>query len=128
MVRILKVKELENRKRVLLAQSDLYRQTLQLEVTNVKLALTLLKRRLQAVKSTTRLLGLAAPVVGLLFGLRRFRKREEPKASGGAGLFSRLLAGVRLLGHLRPLWQGLVQARRAAGESGEPQDFEEPSL
>ena len=52
MVRILKVKELEARKRLLLTQSEMYRQTMRLEIANVKYSAALLQRKLRFIKPT----------------------------------------------------------------------------
>jgi len=66
MVRILKVKDLEDRKRFLIARSEMYRQTLRLETANIKYSLALLKRKLDFLKTTFRVLGGAAPLAGPL--------------------------------------------------------------
>src|SRR5258708_38282917 len=113
MVRILKVKELEDRKRLLLTQSEMYRQTMRLEVANVKYSLALLKRKLHFVRSSFLALGAFAPLAGLLFA-RKNVKKEKNKAGG---LFSKLLLGVRMFSQLRPILQGFAAGKRAARES-----------
>ena len=119
MVRILKVKELEDRKRLLLAQSQMYRETIHLEVANVKFSLALLKRRLGWAKSAVGALGLAAPVIGLLLGLRGFRKSEAPRIKGRQSLFSRIMAGAHMLRQFRPLLRLFFERKRAAREEHE---------
>src|SRR5438309_2313682 len=93
MVRILKIKELQVKKRELQARSEIYRQTLTIEMTNVKLSLNLLKKRLHILKTLYRVLGFAVPVGGLLFGRR--------EASQKKGFLSRLLSGFNLATRLK---------------------------
>ena|SRR5690348_3502650 len=118
MVRILKVKELEERKRLLLTQSEMYRQTMRLEVANVKYSVALLKRKFNFLKSSYRTLGAFAPLLGLFFG----RKKAEKKAEGGS-FFSKLLAGLRMFSQLRPILQGFAAGKRAARESRERENI-----
>ncbi|GEM_PF-3403231 len=121
MVRILKVKELDDRKKLLLAQSEMYRETLRLEVANVKFALALLRRRLDFVKSAVGVVGVAAPVLGLVLGLRGFRKKDVamPMPAAKRGMFSKLMAGWQMFRRFRPLVQEFLEGRRAAREARE---------
>ena len=123
MVRILKVKEFEDRKKLLLAQSQMYRETIRLEVANVKFSLALFKRKFGFAKSAFRVLGVAAPVIGLLLGLRGFRRAEAPKFREKPSLFSRIIAGARMLRQLRPLLGLFLERRRAAREAHEGEDI-----
>lgn len=100
MVRLLKVKELEERKRFLLARSEMYRQTLTLEVANIKFSGALLKRKLRSPKSLLVLLGLAAPAAGFFMGRRRAKVKAE---AGPAAWVPRLLAGWKLVSRFAPL-------------------------
>ncbi len=99
MVRILKVKELQDRKRELRARSEIYRQTLALEVTNVRLSVALLKKQMRGLKTVTRLFGLVVPVSGLIFGRRK-------KAEGKSGFLTQLLSGLNLATQLKKLFGG----------------------
>jgi hypothetical protein len=99
MVRLLKVKELEERKRFLLASSEMYRQTLTLEVANIKFSTALLKRRLKSPKHLLMLLGLAVPVAGYVMG-RRAKATEKSRASGW---LPKLVAGWKLYQRVAPL-------------------------
>ncbi len=114
MVRLLKVKELERRKRFLLAKSEIYRQTLKLEIANVKFSTALLKRKLKARRAPFLLLGSALPLAGLFFARK---KRPEPKPS--AGLLGKLLFGIKLFGKFKPLWKnmGATPARPPARQN-----------
>jgi hypothetical protein len=118
MVRILKVKALEERKRLVLTQSEMYRQTMRLEIANVKYSVALLKRKLKFLKSGVAALGVLVPLAGLLFARRKAAKgRQPPKEQGG--IFAKLLSGVRLFRMLQPILQGFAAGRRASKQSQE---------
>ena len=122
MVRIFKVNELDDQKKLLVARSQMYRETIRLEVANVKFSLALMKRKLGFARSAVGVLGVAAPVIGLLLGLRGFRKGETPKLPGKPSLFSRIMAGAQMLRQFRPLLRLFFERRRAAGEAQERED------
>ena len=108
MVRILEVKELAKKKKELTARSEIYRQTLVLEATNIKLSVSLLKKRMRALKVVYRLLGWSVPVSGLLFGA----KNESPKQ----GLIAQFLTGFSLASRIKSLFSW--------GKTAEPQPDE----
>jgi hypothetical protein len=112
MVRILKVKELQDKKRELLARSEIHRQTLALEVSNVKMSLTLLKKRLRILKTAYRLLGIAVPIGGLLFG------HKEPDRK--KGFLSKLLSGLNVFSRVRSFFNG---AKTGHAPEPEAEDF-----
>jgi hypothetical protein len=122
MVRIFKVNELDDQKKLLVARSQMYRETIRLEVANVKFSLALMKRKLGFARSAVGVLGVAAPVIGLLLGLRGFRKGETPKLPGRQSLFSRIMAGAQMLRQFRPLLRLFFERRRSAGEAQERED------
>lgn len=101
MVRLLKVKELEERKRFLLARSEMYRQTLTLEVANIKFSAALMKRKLKSPKSALIMLGLAVPAIGFFIGRRRAKAKAA--AAGPAGLLPKMLVGLKLFSRFAPL-------------------------
>lgn len=107
MVRILKVKELEERKRLLLGRSEMYRQTMKLELANIRYSTALLKRKFNFLRASTRLLGLAVPLAGLFF----FRRRAKPAAVGN-GFLSKLFSGFKLFSQLRPFLRGIQGEHR----------------
>jgi len=106
MVRILKVKDLEEQRRLLLARSEMHRQTLKLELANIKYSTALLQRKFNVLRTSSRLLGLAVPLAGLFL----FRRRSKP-ADTGNGLLSKLFTGFKLFGHLKPFFRGLHRER-----------------
>lgn len=107
MVRIFKVKELEERKRFLLARSEMYRQTLKLELANIKYSAALLKRKFNILRTTFRMLGLAAPLTGLFL----FQKRAKPTNTGN-GFLSKLFSGFKLFRQLRPFLRTIRAGHR----------------
>jgi len=102
MVRILKVNGLEERKRLLLMRSEMHRQTLKLEAANIKYSAALFRRKFKLVRAFSRLLGVGVPLAGLFF----FRRRPKPVKTGN-GIVSKLFSGIKFLGQLRPLLQGI---------------------
>jgi hypothetical protein len=99
MVRILKVKELHRKKKELLVRSEILRETLALEVTNVRLGVALLKKRMRILKTVYRLFGVVVPIGGLLVGRKR-------KAERKSSFFSQLLSGFNLASRLKALFSG----------------------
>jgi hypothetical protein len=115
MVRILKVNELREKKSELLARSEIHRQTLTLEITNVKLGLSLIKKRMRVLKTLYRFLGFAVPIGGLLFG----HKQQERKR----GFLSKLMSGFNLATRIRSLFGGGKAAHNAPEEAEESARF-----
>ena len=72
------MKQIEERKRALIAESEIYRQTLNVEIQNLRLYSVALGQRVNRYKGLFTLLPLASSLVGMLSG-RGFRKR--PKAA-----------------------------------------------
>jgi hypothetical protein len=89
MARIFKIKELEARKRALVEESDLYRQTLRFEIHNLRLQAIAMKRR-----ATWLTLSPLWPLIPPL--LKAFFKKKERRASSRWRIFSTLLAGWQL--------------------------------
>src|SRR5690349_1988911 len=84
MARIFKVKELEAKRRALTAESEVYRQTLRLEIENLRLAAMRARRQMKSFQSVNPLLTLVAPMAASLLTKRRGRLR---------GLFTTALLG-----------------------------------
>ena len=121
MVRILKVEDLEERKRALMARSEMYRQTMRLEIANVKYGVALTRRRFGFLK----FLPVSAGVLGALAGFLFWRKRAKPGAPNGEmpGVVGRMLAAVKWVSVLRPVGSeaqspGSGRTRPRAGTCG----------
>lgn len=105
MVRILKVGKLQHRKQILLAKSEIYRQTLKLEFGNIKVASAVIRRKFNLVHMMFRFLGAAAPMAGI-FLAQKLRRREP------AGFIPRLVSTFALLKRLGPMIQSFWHGRR----------------
>ena len=112
MVRILKVTELAEKKKELLARSEIHRQTLALEVTNVKLGWALLKKRMGVLKTAYRMFSWAVPVGAILFG----QKKKEKQRSG---FLSKLLSGFNLATKIKSMFGGVKMPEHEAEEAEE---------
>lgn len=99
MVRIIKVKELEERKRYLLAQSEMYRQTMTLELANVKFSTALLKHKLKSKRNLLLMLGSVFPMAGLFLARKRLPQRD----GAGGGFLPKIISGMKLFGQVAPL-------------------------
>jgi hypothetical protein len=115
MVRILKVKELDDRKKALLARSEMHRQTMKLEIANVRFSLALMKKKLKVVRAGSMVAGALLPVVGGLFWARkRTQEKEKTKARPKGGLLPKLFSGLKLLRQVSPLMAGIAASRQRA--------------
>jgi len=89
--------ELEARKRVLAAHSDIYRQTLKLELHNLRLYSVAMRRKLSILRWVPPLIAVAGPLAALWLGSRR------AKVERASGFWAKVLLGWRLYqkyGHL----------------------------
>jgi hypothetical protein len=113
MVRILKVKELEERRKLLLTKSEMYRQTMKLEIANVRFSAALMKKKLKVVRAGSAIVGSLLPLVG---GLLWARKRSKEKQRSSNGFVPRIFSGLHILRQLSPLLAGIAAQRRHARE------------
>ena len=74
MFRILKIKDLEERKRALVQESDVYRETLKLQFDNLLLYASRTQRKFSLLGRLNPLLMLLAPFAGKLSGMGAFPK------------------------------------------------------
>jgi hypothetical protein len=109
MVRILKINELQEKKKDLLTRSEIHRQTLALEMTNVKLSMALLKKRMRVLKTLYRVFGVAVPIGGLLFGHKQTERKQ--------GFISKLLSGFNLASRIKSMFGGGKAEEHAAEDS-----------
>ena len=114
MAKILGEREIEERKRALIAESEIYRQTLILEVQNIRLYSVRVQKKL----AWLRMLNPILMVAGSLLGPRWFRGRERRKRRG---LWSRILGGAllgwRLSRRFSPAVRSLLFGRSRARPS-----------
>ena len=120
MARLLKLAELEARKKALVAESEIYRQTLQVEVRNIQLSVAGTTRKLSHFKSLFAIVPVGSSLLGMLIaGLFRRKKRE----SSGLRLLPTALMGWRLYQKygpmLQPLLSKLTKTKRNSNARGE---------
>jgi hypothetical protein len=112
MVRILRIKDLEERRRMLLERSGAYREMLRVDVAGIGLSLADFKERFRPMRSLWRVITVAAPVVGVLLGRRR--KTAESRGS----FLPQLLAGLTVAGELVGVIKKFQSSRQAAPHDG----------
>jgi hypothetical protein len=111
MARLFKVKDIEARKRALLEESDLYRQSLRFEIDNLRLHTTWVKRR-----ATWLTLTPLWPLVPQL--LKFFVKKKRPTSKWR--WFSSVMAGWQLYQKVARFVPGIFsRGRRARLRDGE---------
>ena len=100
MARLFEVKEFAARKRALAAENEVYRQTLTLEVRNLRLYSGALERRL----APWRRLGVVLPFAGAAAGFW-WRRRQKPSPPRMLG---KVVAGWQIYRTLLPLLRPLA--------------------
>jgi hypothetical protein len=106
MAKVFPLKELEARKRALVAESEVYRQTLILEVQNVRLYGARMRRTFYVLRLANPLVMLVGSFVGSrLFGAGGKGKRRSKLV--------RLLIGLRLLRQVWPMVRDYSRQRLA---------------
>jgi|SRR5579859_61101 len=109
MVRILKVKELEERKKYLLVRSEIYRQTLKLEIANAEYSAALVKKRFQTYRRYGRLIAAVVPLAALLLARKPLRRKD---------LLSHALSGFRFFNRIASFLRE-IRSRRSPGQPAE---------
>jgi len=105
MARLLKLAGLEARKRALVTESEVYRQTLKMELQNFQLYAAAAGRNLNKFKSLLTIIPIGGSLLGLLFaGL--FRRNRRP--AGLSGLWPTALMGWRFYQKFGPMLQPLL--------------------
>ena len=115
MVRFLKVKHLEEQRRELVARSEIYRRTMQLESANLRFSLSLLKQRFNVVRLVGKAWKFAAPLASAFLERKSAAPDERKK-----NLLSSMMTGMRLARELMPLF------RKREAPVSEPSSNERP--
>ena len=108
------MKDLEARRKALAAEAEVYRQTLKLELQNLRLYSRQMGGKFTAFRPMNPLLGLAAPFLAAALGRRR-RKR--------LGFLSTAMICFQLFTRVAPMIPGLVamfKGRRTSRKSFRP--------
>ncbi len=99
MLRILSLRQLEGRRRELVARSEIHRRTLQLELANVKFSVALVKQRFGVAWMVRHAWRFAAPVASGYFA------RGKNTTGKLSGLISSLVSGIKIAGEFMPLFR-----------------------
>lgn len=102
--------ELEARKRALVAESDAYRQTLQLEFAQLQIHAEHLKRRFRLILLAQPLVALLPLIIKLVTG-RKARIERNSRGKFG-GMLNAALIGWRLARRFAPLFNALRRRNR----------------
>jgi len=101
--------DLESRRKALAAEAEVYRQTLKLEIQNIKLYARQNRRRYTSIRPSNPLFAAAAPVLAAL--LRRTRPVKK------LNMLSKLLIGWQMFSRFAPALPGIISAVRSRVES-----------
>jgi len=101
---------LADQKRELIIRSEMYRQSLEANCSDVTEATAWIPRAFRVLRSVYPVVLLAVPLIG--FAVRKkglLRKRPLPKK----GLLSKAAVGIKVFRTVKPFWDGFRQAQRA---------------
>jgi hypothetical protein len=104
------------RKQALLAESEIYRQALTIEIQNLKLSAAFIKRNLNILRLLKPML-LLAPVAASIIGLRSSSKPEGRSSDGWRRWWGAALVGWRLYRQAAPLLGQLLSRRNSRNSS-----------
>jgi hypothetical protein len=96
--------QLEQRKRALVAESEVYRQTLNLEIQNLRLCILALEQKVKQYKGLFTFIPLASSLVGMLSG-GLFRRRRK---AGWRRLLGSGILGWRFYRKFGPMFQSAL--------------------
>jgi hypothetical protein len=120
MARLLKLADLEARKQALVAESEIYRQTLQVEFHNIQLSIAGTSRKLSHFKSLFAIVPVGSSLLGVLVATLFRRKKSE---TSGLRILPTALMGWRLYqkygSMLQPLVSKFINRRRNSRARGE---------
>ena len=112
MYRILPVNEFAARKRLLVAQSDLERQTLLTQFGALEHSLAQFKKRFAIFGLSSVALSVGASIAGLFFARRK-------AASQKGGLISKIFSGLSLFNQVKSLFSRIKSSVETNGETVE---------
>lgn len=115
MAKIFRLSELQERKRLLVAESEVYRQTLKLEVQNIRLYTVRVQKKFALMRLANPLFLLAGSLAGTrFFGRKRSKGRGKVRTLLALGMMS-----WRLFRNYGPLLQALLAGRRGPSAVGD---------
>jgi hypothetical protein len=104
--------DVESRRKALAAEAEVYRQTLKLEIQNIKLYARQNRRRYTAIRPSNPLFAAAAPVLAAL--LRRTRPVKK------LNMLSKILIGWQMFSRFAPFIPGVITAIRGRAQTRRP--------
>jgi len=110
--RILPVKQFAARKRMLVAQSDLERQTLLAQIGAVEHSLVQLKKRFAIFGLSSAALSIGASIAGIFFARRK-------ATAQGSSLVSKIFSGLSVFNQLKSLFNRVKSSVQTNGETVE---------
>lgn len=112
--------DLEARKKLLVAESEVYRQTLRLDIQNVKLYSLRLRRKWAQYAALKPIVLAGLPVASALFSRKR-QAQQAPRT-----LISSVIAGWRMYQKAQPVIAALLAKYMAQRQEAETPATEEP--
>jgi hypothetical protein len=101
--------ELEEKKRALVAESEVYREMLKLEIQNLRLCAVRARRKVSILGGSSSLLAVGAPLAGLLLG--------KGRRGSVMGIIKAALIGWRLYSRIGPVFGSLFAKRDRRAEA-----------
>lgn len=102
--------DLQARKRMLLAESEMYRQALSRDVAHVTSATAWISTTLHYVRLVAPALAMAVPIAGFFFGSRKKRAHTHA-AQPKKNLLGKVIAGYRIARQVKPILDGFRRVR-----------------
>ena len=100
--------DLQARKTMLLAESELYRQTLSRDVAHLASATAWISTTLHYARLVAPALAMAVPIAGFFFGSRKKRAHAAPPKKN---LLGKVIAGYRIARQVKPILDGFRRVR-----------------
>lgn len=107
-----KIDSLAEQKRELIIRSEMYRQSLEGHLSDIREATVWIPRTFRMLRSVYPVFVFALPLVG--FAVRRkglLRRRPPPPPK--KGLLNKAATGIKIFRTVKPFWDGFRQAQRA---------------
>jgi hypothetical protein len=104
--------DLQARKRMLLAESEMYRQTLSSDVAHLTSATAWISTALHYARLVAPALAVAVPIAGFFFGSRKKRAHAHAHtAPAKKNLLGKVIAGYRIARQVKPILDGFRRVR-----------------
>ena len=105
---------LADRKRELIARSEVYRQTLALQTKELQTSFSWIHRTSNLLRSLAPAAAIAGPIIGLFFARKKVAPAvfaRTPVSKPKKGLFAMALMGFQLYNRVRPFLSAFTQRR-----------------